>query len=155
MGKKLKTQNAFLPSNKKTTNSHIANKVEVHSEMYSGPLPSPQVLEFYNQAVPDAADRIIAMAERQASHRQKLEELVVKSGTINSLLGLIFGLIIGLATEIGAVYCIVNGYQGGGTTLGLSGLAGLVGVFVYGSKQRRQEREIKMGQSAKISTEAC
>jgi uncharacterized membrane protein len=33
----------------------------------SGPLPPPEVLEKYNQVVPGLADRIITMAEQQAS----------------------------------------------------------------------------------------
>jgi uncharacterized membrane protein len=33
----------------------------------------------YNEAVPDAADRIIAMAERQSAHREQLETAVVNA----------------------------------------------------------------------------
>lgn len=151
MVKKQKSKKQNIPSQspKIANQSHIPKGVQVHGEIHSGPLPAPQVLLQYNQIVPGAADRIIAMAEQQASHRQKLEQIVVKSGTRDSLLGLIFGLIIGLATEAGAVLCILNGHQGGGATLGISGLAGLVGVFVYGSRQRRQEREMKMGSPQK------
>jgi len=147
MSNRQKPKKKNLPSRPtKTANeTHSTRGVQVHGEIHSGPLPAPQVLLQYNQIVPSAADRIIVMAEQQASHRQKLEQIVVKSGARDSLLGLIFGLIIGLATETGAVLCILNGHQGGGATLGISGLVGLVGVFVYGSRQRRQEREMKMG----------
>ena len=118
--------------------------MEIHGKMHKGPLPEPQILLQYDQISPGAADRIIKMAEQQSCHRQKLELIVIKSGARDSLLGLIFGLIIGLATVVGAVLSISKGYQGGGATLGISGIAGLVGVFVYGSRQRRQEREMKM-----------
>jgi len=87
------------------------------------------------------------MAEKQASHRQNLELIVIKSGSRDSLLGLIFGLIIGLSTIIGGVICILSGYSTGGTILGGSGLVSLVGVFVYGSRQKRIERELKHGDS--------
>lgn len=43
------------------------------SVQYRGPLPPPAVLVKYNQAFPDCAERIVAMAERQAAHRQALE----------------------------------------------------------------------------------
>ena len=147
MVRKQKPKKQNLPSQptKPANQAHIAKNVQIHSEIHSGPLPAPQILLQYNQIVPGAADRIIAMAEQQARHRQNLEQIVVKSGTRDSLVGLIFGLVIGLATEAGAVLCILNGHQSGGVTLGISGLAGLVGVFVYGSRQRRQEREMKMG----------
>jgi uncharacterized membrane protein len=84
------------------------------------------------------------MAESQASHRQELEAIAVKSGSRDSLLGLIFGLIIGLAGIIGGVITIISGQPKGGAALGITSLASLVGVFVYGSHQRRSEREAKM-----------
>jgi hypothetical protein len=33
------------------------------------------------------------------------------------------------------------GHETGGSIIGGAGLSGLVGVFVYGSRQRRKERE--------------
>jgi uncharacterized membrane protein len=111
------------------------------AQSFSGPLPPPQILEKYNQVVPDAAERIIAMAESQSKHRQRLEVTVIDSDIRNSRLGLHYGLIIGLATVIGGAFCIYSGYEIGGTVLGGSGLTGLVSVFVYGSTQRRKERE--------------
>jgi len=49
--------------------------------------------------------------------------------------------LISLATVVGGAFCIYSGYEIGGTVLGGTGLTGLVGVFVYGSTQRRKERE--------------
>jgi len=49
------------------------------AETFSGPLPHPQILEKYNEVVPDAAERIIAMAENQSKHRQELETKAIES----------------------------------------------------------------------------
>lgn len=113
------------------------------SELFSGPLPPPQVLEKYNQVVPGAADRIIAMAESQSKHRQDLELKVITADIRSAKLGLWFGLIIGLTAIIGGVSCIIMGGEIGGSVIGGTGITGLVGVFVYGSTQRRKEREIR------------
>lgn len=51
----------------------------VEQSSYAGPLPPPGMLVQYNEAVPDAADRIIAMAERQSAHREQLETAVVNA----------------------------------------------------------------------------
>lgn len=40
---------------------------------HSGPLPSPETLEGYNQVLPGLADRIVTMAENQQKHRVGLE----------------------------------------------------------------------------------
>ena len=46
-------------------------RVEQRIELthHSGPLPPPEVLEKYNSAVTNGADRIMLMAEKQQEHR--------------------------------------------------------------------------------------
>ena len=139
VNKKQKQQS--LPAN--SSNHH---SIQTTYAFHEGPLPSPEVLAKYDDIVAGAAERIITMAEMQARHRQELEKIVVKSGARDSLLGLIFALIIGLATIIGGTYVAVGGHPTEGTILGGVGLASLVGVFVYGSRQRRAEREAKAAQ---------
>ena len=108
MSNRQKPKKQNLPSRPtKTENeTHSTRGVQVHGEIHSGPLPAPQILLQYNQIIPGAADRIIVMAEQQASHRQKLEQIVVKSGARDSLLGLIFGLIIGLVLPRLERFCV-------------------------------------------------
>lgn len=131
---------------KKGTQNDVANRNQQHLQVaasYSGPIPHPSDLAEYDRILPGAADRIIAMAERQASHRQQLETVVVKSGARDSLCGLIFGLIIGITGIVAGAIIIAKGYQVAGSFLGTGSIASLVGVFVYGSRQRRKEREAK------------
>lgn len=110
------------------------------AEVFSGPLPPPHILSQYNEIVPGAADRIISLAENQSEHRQKIENKIIESDIKNSRLGLHYGLIIGLISVIGGTICILNGHEVPGSIIGGTGLTGLVGVFVYGSTQRRKER---------------
>lgn len=78
------------------------------------------------------------MAEQQSKHRQEQESRIIKYSGRDSLLGLIFGLTIGLTAIIGGVMCILHSYAISGVILGGSGLAGLVGVFVYGSREKKE-----------------
>jgi uncharacterized membrane protein len=112
-------------------------------ESFSGPLPPPNILAQYDQIVPGAGERIISMAENQASHRQDIEKKVIESDIKHAGRGLHYGLIIGLVSVIGGVICIMYGHEVGGSIVGGTGLTGLVGVFVYGSRQRRKEREAR------------
>ena len=117
--------------------------VQATKTTFSGPLPHPEVLEYYNKIIPNGADRITAMAERQAMHRQELEKKAIQSEITDSRIGLWLGFIVALAGIGAGTACILNGYQIAGSILGGAPVTGLVGVFVYGSRQRRKERETK------------
>lgn len=117
------------------------------AELFTGPLPHPDILAKYNSVVPGSAGRIISMAENQSAHRISLEKRVINSDIDNSKRGQIFGFIIALAGLVISFELILKGYQVAGTILGGTTLVSLVGVFVYGSKTRsaeRQEKELEM-----------
>ena len=41
--------------------------LQIH-QAYSGPIPHPSILEQYNVIIPDAAEQILRMAEKNAQH---------------------------------------------------------------------------------------
>lgn len=47
----------------------VASVSTVQSQSYSGPLPQPRDFAEYNATLPGAADRILAMAERESEFR--------------------------------------------------------------------------------------
>ena len=53
----------------------------------SGPLPSAIEMRGYASISPDLPERIVAMAEQQAEHRQRLENKVVEGQLRNQRLG--------------------------------------------------------------------
>lgn len=108
---------------------------------FSGPLPHPLILEHYNKIVPGAAERILVMAEKQSKHRRELEAKVISSEIKDAKLGLWFGFLIGMSTIMGGVIVMVSGAEIAGGFVSTAGIASLVGVFVYGSRQRRFERK--------------
>ncbi len=113
----------------------------VMSESWSGPFPPPAVIEKYEDMVPGAADRILKMTENQTAHRIEIEKMVVRGDSIRSYLGLLFGFILSMAVISGGIYLVANGHDwAGGVLIGLD-IIGLAGVFVYGSRSRRAERE--------------
>jgi len=111
------------------------------SSTFSGPLPPPDILARYNDAVPDGADRIIALAERQAAHRMALESRVVDADIRRSNLGLGAGLLVALAGLFASFLMVDRGNAVAGAVLASIDLAGLVAVFVYGTVSRRSERQ--------------
>ena len=65
------------------TQQQTSQQVVQVTEQFSGPLPPPDVLERYNQVVPDAANRIIAMAEQETGHRRNIQAISIGSDQSN------------------------------------------------------------------------
>jgi uncharacterized membrane protein len=121
-------------------------RTTAYAEFSSGPIPDPERLARYNEVLPGAANRIITMAENQAAHRQGLEKKVIHSDNFRATLGVICGLVITLAALACGSYLIINGHDWAGATIIITDLAVLVGVFVYGTQSRREERKTKSQQ---------
>jgi uncharacterized membrane protein len=129
-----------IQSSSQSGNQQVEKREISREYFYAGPLPPPEILAQYNQIIPNGAERIFSMAEKQSEHRQALEKTVIESGIKNSKKGLNFGLIIGLS---GMAVCVICAYLkqpypssiiGGGTVFSL------VSTFIYGSKSRKDER---------------
>lgn len=135
--------------NEALTGRNHVQQTQLTQFTYQGPLPPASELLKYESIVPGGADRILAMAEQQAAHRQRIEAQVIESDIINSRRGLNYGLIIGLTAVIGGCACVLAGHDISGSIIGGTGLTGLVGVFVYGSRERRKEREARLKIQAK------
>lgn len=72
--------------NKPSNSTQQVARVEAS---FSGPLPPPAALEGYESTQPGAADRIIAMAEMQAKHRQEQEAKIIASNISHEKWGLL------------------------------------------------------------------
>ena len=114
---------------------------------WRAPLPPPNALARYNDVLPGAAERILQMAEKQQEQDHNIqmeaisiERTVVVSDARRAYLGLLAGFIISLLVVGGGIYIIATGHDWAGVVLIGINLSGLVGVFVYGSKARRDER---------------
>ena len=117
--------------------------VGVVQQHFSGPLPPPHVLEKYSNIIPNGGERIMVMAEEQSKHRRELERKALNTDSRNSLLGIICAFTLGLTTITAGSIIITKGHSFPGTFLGSAGLVGLVSAFIYGTRERRRERESK------------
>lgn len=125
--------------------------VESH---HQGPLPSPGQLVAYNNAIPNAAERILAMAEREQAHMHEIESMQIKGWqesnkkiidieSRNSLLGILSAFLISLVAIGGGFYVISLGSVGSqiaGGLISFTGLTSLVGTFIYGSRDKNNKK---------------
>ena len=124
-------------------NRQQPNRRIIHAqraEAFSGPIPPPDLLEKYNNIIPNGADRILAMAEQQQAHRQFMEKTVVEGDVRRSDRGLILGFIVTVIFGAGGIYLVATGHDLNGLAVIFLPLAGLVGTFIYSKKTRKEER---------------
>ncbi len=109
----------------------------------SAPLPLPSELAAYEDILPGAAERIFAMAESQSNHRQGLEVKALSFEGRNSLLGIVAGWFLGTLGLLIGGFCIYTAHDVAGAAISGVSLVSLVGTFIYGTRERRLEREQK------------
>lgn len=110
------------------------------SEVFAGPLPPPAILAEYDRIVPGCAEKIIDQFIEQGNHRRSLESKVIDHEINQSTRGLYTG--GGLATlalAIGA-YAVYLGQEWGGFATIFTSIGSLVGIFIYGTRARKEER---------------
>ncbi len=130
-----------IPKKKKLEILQSLSFTLIQEKSHSGPLPDAETLIQYNTVIPDGADRIMKMAEKQQNHRMQIENTVIKSQSLQSKLGQIFGLIIGIVGISSGTYLASIGQTTVGGIIAGGTVVSLVSVFVLGKKAQRKSLE--------------
>ncbi len=101
---------------------------------HSGYLPDPLSLSAYDELIPDGADRIMKMAEKQQEHRMKIESTAIGRQTFQSFMGQLFGFFMGLAGIGSGTFLAYNGFTTVGAVIAGGTVVSLVSVFVIGKR---------------------
>jgi uncharacterized membrane protein len=131
------------------------NAQEITATLNESAFPPAEELEKYGRIDTGLINRIFSMAESEQQNRfliQK-EELKQRQATIelskdegcraefslkiesrNSILGLIFALIVFLSTLAATIYFVTLGNNIAGSLFGAGGLIMIIGPFIYGTK---------------------
>ena len=137
------------PADQHPPDSQRRQQIVQQSQYYSGPIPPPAVLKELEQITPGAAERIIKMAEKQQDHRHEIEKIVVRSGSRDSISGILSAAVISVGFLVLAGYSISLGHTSAGIAIGTIDIVVLASVFVYGTRSRREEREGRFKQDNK------
>ena len=109
-----------------------AQVVSIVSERFAGPIAHPRHLREYEDISPGAADRIIAMAERQLDHSMEMDRELVRGQIKDIRHGRYFGFAALISLIAGA---ILAGYWENNVLAGLllgTGALGTVAVLTKG-----------------------
>lgn len=122
---------------RKPAGSADKNSHQILHQEFSGPLPPPAALENYEKILPGAAERIIILAEGEASHRRDIEKMtrkaeirLAKGEHYQIYFGQFCAFIVTLAFVAGAVFLLHNDKQVSGTLLASGAAAIIVLAFL-------------------------
>lgn len=110
----------------------VAAYVHQIEEYYSGPLPHPRHLEYFERTSSGAADRILSMAERQQSHRHAWEIRELRSSIVTERIGLFGGVAVAVGLIVGAVICAYFGATAIGVGLVAASAVSMVPAIIKG-----------------------
>ncbi len=116
-----------------------------HTQTFvSGPLPPAAELERYEKLSPGITAKLVAMAEKQQSHRMGLETTVIHSQTSQSALGQKLAFAMGILGIGGAIFLSWIGHPTVGGSIGTAVIGTLAIAFLLGKADEKKSREKKM-----------
>jgi uncharacterized membrane protein len=158
ISKDLEMQFPSMKNVPQTDRVKMVQMVAEHTVTISGPIPPPSVLKGYNDIEPGLANRIVAMAESELAHDQKVHDRIVDSEVDGSKrdhtyrllgLGLALAALIGMMVLVGYLATINQHWLAG--IFGVGGMGAIVGMFINGRSGRAVEKPSIAGPPAKQS----
>ena len=104
---------------------------------YQGQLPPPEMMQHFQQILPDLPERIVKMAEREQIFRHTNESKYRKGFIISTYLGMIFGF-LALLIACGLVfYAFYLDHATEGAAMATAIIVGVPAVFIYRRRIRK------------------
>lgn len=136
--KQLQPQGKSSPTER--TKQTLLRSVRAEVSMsWSAPLPPPEALIKYNDAYIGCAKQIVDNAERQAEHRQKIEQAVIEGNLRSQHTGQWMAFTLALLILIGGFALIYLDKNILGTIFIATDIAGTVGIFLYGKRDQQRQ----------------
>lgn len=128
-------------------------------QTYQGPVPHPETLRGYEEILPGAAERILSMAETEASRRHENERLALEANISaqkqqlrigefqahaifrSDTLGQILGVTVCIAFVLSATYLAIKGFSAVACIVAALPTAALVKAFFISPISHKQNKE--------------
>lgn len=119
----------------------ILISVEASLEQYQGPLPHPEHLKEFNEIIPNGAERIMAVYERQVLHRHDLEKGQMAIHSRSTIIGQVFGFIMCILVLAFAAYAISMGQTATAISTVIAQIVFVGGAFVYTKMSKNRPKK--------------
>jgi uncharacterized membrane protein len=111
------------------------------SEFHSGPLPHPDTLRAYGEVIPNGAERIMGLVERESQHRHAQDARWVSCETRRITRGQWMAFVLTLCLTAAGLYLGATGHDWLAAGLFTTTIGAVVTLFVLGNKKRSSDGE--------------
>lgn len=127
---------AINPSKQPHPQPQIQPQRQIISQQWSGPLPPPAALEHFNEIIPNGAERIMAMIEREQAHRIEHDTSALEGEKSDTKRGHHIGAAACLLAICGAIFtAYIGAHPSVSVALVSVPILGMIQAFV-GSKKK-------------------
>lgn len=110
---------------------------EIISQQWSGPLPPPGALAQFNDIIPNGAERIMQMVEREQAHRLQHENAGLQAHIKDTRRGHWMGAVIGVGCVAGSVFtAYIDAHPAVSVALVSVPVLGIIRAFIVGKNQQ-------------------
>jgi uncharacterized membrane protein len=117
----------------------VQETVVFELEGYRGPVPHPDLLKGFEEAVPNGAHRVLAMSEKEQTHRHQMDRAELRASVATHVLGQLLAFVLALLIIAAGAYLIHEDKDVAGYATLLTGAAGLIGTVVVNVRRGRSE----------------
>lgn len=111
---------------------------------FIGPLPPPEILRGYEEALPGTAERIIRMAEKEQDARLEAQSKTIDSEISDGRKGVIFAFTLGIGALAVAALVVATVPQIGGAiasaVIGMGGMTSIIGTLITSTRIRDKDK---------------
>lgn len=108
----------------------------ITTEITSGPLPHPDLLIKYNKAIPDGAERIMKMAEKEQDKRIERQNNAIKANISTRKRGQIMAFILSLLVLGLFILLVFTGHTTEAYVIVGAGFLSVIGLFLEVLKKK-------------------
>jgi len=128
-----------MPSNTLAQGQTPQQQVVLQHQTWQGPLPPPEQLAQFNQIVPGAAERILAMAEEEGRHTRAVQATALQAAVRSQFLGQGFAFLIAIGGMVAAYLLAMHGHDGVASIIAGTTITTIVVAFLQARKQSKSE----------------
>ena len=141
MAKRYPTQQTSV---KKQELQHEIN-AQITTMGFIGPLPPPDILKGYEEALPGTAERIIRMAEKEQEARLEAQNKIIDSEISDGRKGVTFAFTLGIGALAVAALVVATVPQIGGAiasaVIGMGGMTSIIGTLITSTRIRNKDKD--------------